>query len=359
MGLYPQIVLNKDGIADNARKVLQMGIDHAVSITPVVKSLAGHLPVIRSIVDQARSMGIDAVADSNLAFVRKYQNLDVNKWMIREPMLSEIPELVELTDLSLVSERITLERINEYCTAHDEPYSVILMAEIGDLREGSDEEEIIQLAQCVEMMPHVHLAGIGANLSCYGNILPSCTNMGDLIKKAELVQGALGRELEIVSGGNSSSLYMLREGTLPSAVNNLRCGESIMLGRLPCYEEDIEELQQDTAILEAEIVELKNKPSLPWGKSGNGDAFGGIPQFADKGIRRRALVAIGRQSIYLDGLIPVDLGVEILGGASDYIVCDVTDSSEKYDVGSVIQFMCDYAALASAATHDYLFPVRD
>lgn len=347
MAVYPRIVAQIDSIASNARSVIDLGASRGVSVTPVVKSVAGFVPVVREIVTAVNEHGGQMIADSNLRHVQAYRSLDCSVMFIREPMLSEIPDLVSLTECSLISELDTLQAIEDYCAAHSTNYNVILMAELGDLREGSDAEELCVLAATVERMKHVHLAGVGANLSCYGNILPSCVNMGDLVDKVHSVQNGIGRTLDIISGGNSSSLKMLEQGTLPAEVNNLRCGESIMLGRLPCYEEDIPTLKQGTVILEAEIVELKEKPSMPWGTSGNGDAFGEIPQFKDLGMRKRALLAVGRQSLYLDGLEPLDSGVQVLGGASDYMICDVTDSCQNYTVGSVVSFICDYAALAS------------
>ena len=362
---YPRIVIDADAVLFNAQYVIAQGVSHGIAVTPVVKSLAGFLPVVREIVTAVHEHGGQhggqhggrMIADSNLNHVQEYRSLDCELMFIREPMLSEIPDLVGLTDCALISELDTLQAIEDYCAAHQEKYSAILMAELGDLREGSSEKELCELAKKAERMKHVHLAGIGANLSCYGNILPSPENMGDLAFLAARVQEIIGRKLEIISGGNSSSLRMMHEGTLPSVVNNLRCGESIMLGRLPCYEEDIPALNQGAVILEAEIVELKEKPSLPWGNSGGGDAFGHIPQFEDQGIRKRALLAVGRQDLYMDGLKPCDCGVHILGGSSDYMVCDMTDSEQPYRVGSIVRFVCDYAALASGCANASLIKV--
>ena len=53
-----------------------------------------------------------------------------------------------------------------------------------------------------------------------------------------------------------------------------------------------------------------------------------LPVFQDRGIRRRALLAVGRQDIEPDGLSPLTRGVEILGASSDHLVCDIEDAEE-------------------------------
>ncbi|MCI6574314.1 MAG: alanine racemase [Arcanobacterium sp.] len=347
MSAFPRIVIDDDRIVANAVSIAQLGAQRGVDIAAVVKGVAGYAPLIRRIA----AAPVRALADASLEHVRAYADVPKEKWFIRIPMMEEIPELVELTDMCMISDHLTADRIEEYCEAHDQRYSVLVMAEVGDLREGVENTELVQLTQHIEQLKHVQLAGIGTNVSCYGNILPGVENMADLAEKVELVQRSIGRELDIVSGGNSSSLRMLEEDTLPSAVTNLRCGESILFGRLPCYEEDIPWLAQHPFTLETEIVEVKEKPSLPWGAVGNGAAFGEEPEFEDKGRRKRALVVMGRQSMYLDGVRPLDPGVEILGASSDYAVCDVTDSKRNYHLGSTMEFSLDYSAVASGFTH--------
>lgn len=347
MTTFPRVVIDDDRIVANATRITQLGAQRGVDITAVVKGVAGYAPLIERIAQAP----VQALADASLEHVRAYAEIPKEKWFIRIPMMGEIPQLVELTDLAFISDIATVQRIEEYCSTHGTSYSVVVMVEVGDLREGVEDDELVQLTRRIEQLKHVRLAGIGTNVSCYGNILPGADNMADLAAKVDLVQRAIGRELDIVSGGNSSSLRMLEEGTLPSAVTNLRCGESILFGRLPCYEEDIPWLERHPFTLETQIVELKEKPSLPWGDVGNGAAFGEKPHFVDKGRRKRALVVLGRQAMYMDGVTACDPGVEILGASSDYTVCDVTDSTQDYQLGSTMKFSLDYSAVASAFTH--------
>ena len=96
--------------------------------------------------------------------------------------------------------------------------------------------------------------------------------------------------LPMVSGGNSSSIYLIEQGNLPEGINNLRLGESFLLGNDTAYGTRIPGTVGDALELEAEVIEIKEKPSLPVGEIGV-DAFGHRPTYEDKGIMRRAIVA--------------------------------------------------------------------
>ena len=348
--MYPKITIDKSAVLDNAQTLKKLAESRGISITPVVKALAGEPQLIRALAE----LGFDRLGDSTLSHFRTYQDVKTEKWLLCDPMLSETEELVQLTDGALISEAAILQRIEEECTRAGRTYQVVLMAELGDLREGCETEELTELAALTERLPHLRLTGIGANLSCYGNILPDENNMADLAAKAAAVEEKIGRQLERVSGGNSTSYPLLRDGKLPPCVNDLRCGEAILLGNLPCLDIPIEGLRQNTFLVQAEIVELKEKPSLPWGKSGDVDSFGGKTAFTDKGRRLRALAALGKQEIYINGLIPLDEKAELLGGSSDLLICDLTDSEQTYQVGDTLTFACDYAALATGMSSTYL-----
>jgi predicted amino acid racemase len=346
--MYPRIIIDKQGVLDNAIILRDLAATHGVSITPVVKALAGH-ELIRDIA----ALGFERIGDASLPHIRAYADIPAEKWLLRNPMQGEIPELVRLTEGALITEAAAIRQIAAEADRQGKIYKVILMAELGDLREGCETDELLTLATLTDIFPHLELVGLGTNLSCFGNILPDQDNMIRLVELAAQVEQHINKPLPLLSGGNSSSYLMLRNGELPPAINDLRLGESILLGRLPCYDRPIEGLSQQTFMVEAEIVELKYKPSLPWVISGAKDSFGGYTAFSDKGKRWRALAALGKQEIYINGLVALDSGVELLGGCSDCIVCDITESAETYQVGDILSFACDYAALATGMSSNY------
>ncbi|GAI29781.1 unnamed protein product, partial [marine sediment metagenome] len=72
------------------------------------------------------------------------------------------------------------------------------------------------------------------------------------------------------------------------------------------------------------------------------------------GIRKRAILAIGKQDIYLNGLIPLKEGIKIVGASSDHLIIDITDFKEELKVGDEVKFRLNYPALLSATTSKYI-----
>ena len=184
---------------------------------------------------------------------------------------------------------------------------------------------------------------MGTNLTCYGSIRATPEKMRELIEAAEQVEAAIGRRLEIISGGASSSVSMVLNGTMPERINQLRLGESLMLGHF--WECEMDFMYRDVFTLKAEVVEYKTKPSYPIGQL-TVDAFGHAPTYVDRGLRKRALLAIGRAD-YGD---PFDLrireeGMEVLGASSDHTILDVTDAKREIKVGDFVEFDLNYAAI--------------
>ena len=208
-------------------------------------------------------------------------------------------------------------------------------------------------------LKNIKLYGVGVNLTCYGAIIPKYDNLSNLCAIAEKIEAKFGIELEMVSGGNSSSIYLLgnndalAERQLPAGINNLRLGESFVLGNDTAYETKIPGTVSDTVTLEAQIIELKTKPSLPIGEPGV-DAFGQKPVYEDRGIIQRAIVAIGKQDVEPGSMTPTDPDVEILGASSDHLIVDVTKSKTEYKVGDVLEFTLGYGGLLKATTSAYV-----
>ncbi len=140
---------------------------------------------------------------------------------------------------------------------------------------------------------------------------------------------------------------------MPRGVNHFRIGEAILLGTSAIDHTRFPELYQDTFTIRSEIIECQFKPSVPIGELGL-DGFGQTPKFVDKGIRRRAILALGQQDIRLRALQPVDPQIEILGACSDHLVVDVTEATRPYEVGGSIEFYLEYGALLAATTSKYV-----
>lgn len=70
--------------------------------------------------------------------------------------------------------------------------------------------------------------------------------------------------------------------------------------------------------------------------------------FVDRGIRRRALLAFGRQDVPSDNCVPCDDAITILGQTSDHTLVDIEDCRQSLKVGDVVRFELDYTGLLMA-----------
>jgi predicted amino acid racemase len=230
---------------------------------------------------------------------------------------------------------------------------VIVMQDLGDLREGCfDEEETLRLARLVTELPGLTLEGLGANLACYGGVGPTVKNQSRLVAIAERIRHELDVDFKIVSGCNSAATGLLMNGELPKGITQLRFGAGILLG-IGLDDKPIPGLHQDTMTLAVEIIELKKKPSIPIDSNAL-DAFGHKPVFEDFGVRQRALCAIGKQDVDFSNLTPLDHGIRIVGGSSDHLILDVTEGAENYQVGDTVVFSLSYGGALGCMNSDYV-----
>lgn len=344
---YPILEINLKKVHQNIKSMVDLCSLNGISIAGVVKGF----DALPELAKQFESAGCTHIASSRMDQIIKLKKYGFEKpfMMIRVPMFSEIKELVEFVDISTNSEMETLNRIEEECKLQGKKHKVILMLDLGDLREGYiDEEEFINLAEYVENnLPNVELHGIGTNLGCYGSIMPTVDNLGRLCDIAEIIEEKINRRLEIISGGATSSLPLVIDGKMPKRVNNLRIGEGILLAAdLDEYwGYDMKHMNKDTFVLKAQVVEVKHKPTHPIGEIFI-DAFGDKPTYEDNGTRKRALLAVGKQDFGLhDKLIPQKQGVKIVGSSSDYLIIDIEDCDTPVKIGDILDFKMYYAAM--------------
>lgn len=344
---YPRLEINIKKVYENTSKVKELCDKNDISIAGIIKMTHS----MKEIAETMIAAGCEYIGTSRLNQIKRLRKEGINKplMLIRLPMISEAVNVIKYADISLNSEADTLVELNKEAVKQGKIHKVILMMDLGDLREGIfDVNEIIEMALWVEKeLPNLHLYGIGTNLGCYGAIVPTEVNIGKLCETAEKIEAAIGRNLEVISGGATSSLTLLTDGKMPKKVNNLRIGEGILVARDldEVWEYDIADLHKDAFILKAEVIEIKDKPSHPIGKIFI-DAFCNTPTYDDKGVRRRALLGIGKQDLVnVDTLNPFDKDIKIIGGSSDHLIIDVEDCEKEYRVGDVIEFYLSYQHL--------------
>ena len=227
---YPVYEISASKIKSNACKIYEMCKSNGIEPVGVVKGFSA-IPEVAELFIEA---GFKTLGDSRMREIIKLRlaNIKGELMLIRIPMPCEVPELVSYADSSLNSEIETIRLINKEARIQGKVHGIILMVDLGDLREGFFcREEAIEAAKEVEMMENVKLLGIGTNLGCYGSIKPSEKNLGELCELAEAIEKEIERRLEIISGGASTSLSLLINGKMPERINHLRIGRQSLRQR--------------------------------------------------------------------------------------------------------------------------------
>ena len=347
---YPKMTIDLKTITNNVKSIVNICNEQDIKIAGVTKVFCGNPKIAKAYIDG----GVSYLADSRIENLIKMKDLTIPKIMLRLPMISEAEKIVEYVDISLNSEIETIKAISEKAIQRNKVHKIILMVDLGDLREGYyDEESLNKSVEEVISLKGVKLVGLGTNLTCYGGVIPT----KETLAKLEVYKISIGKryniKLDLISGGNSSTLHLLEDGILLNGINNLRLGESLILGTESAYGKQVTGTSNDAFKLQVEIIEIKEKPSLPTGEIGR-DAFGNTPSFVDRGVRKRILCAVGKQDIDLGTLHLMDENLIILGASSDHLILDGSDSIIEYEVGDIIEFRLSYVSILRAMTSEYV-----
>lgn len=341
--VYPQLIVRPANLAANIAKITEMCRKEGIGVTGVAKGFSCIPQCARALMEG----GCTDVGGSRTWTLRRIKEFDpkIPTMLTRIPMLSEADEVVRWADTSLVSEIETLRALDRESAKQGKIHKVILMKDIGDRREGyEDEAELIAAACEAEKLTNLYLLGIGTNFNCYGSVSPTAEKLEGLIACAEKVEAEIGRRLDIISTGGTTMFNLLPLGEIPKRINNIRSGIATITKADYTWPADIEG-RLDTFRLRAELVELKDKPTMPDGKAGFA-ALNEERRYVDLGVRRRGIAAIGSQDIGIGGgtISPIDPRIKIWASSSDHTLLDLEDCKEDYKLGDFVEFNINYVA---------------
>lgn len=348
---YPYLTIDLSKIEHNARCIVNLCQVHGIDVTGVTKGTCGQPDVAKAMLRG----GVSSIGESRMENIHRLiaAGVQTSFMLLRVPPLSGVEEVVNTVGLSVNSELSVLQALSKAANSTRQVHDVLLMVELGDLREGIPPEDLLGFVREARRLPNIRIKGLGTNLACFGGVVPNKKTMNRLVELALEIEKELGCQLPWISGINSSGLDLIAYGEMPDRANHARIGEAILLGRETVRRRPWPGTYQDAFLLHAEILELKNKPSMPIGERGE-DAFGRFPTFKDRGDIERALLNVGREDVTVEGLTPVDSRLSILGASSGYLVVDVSLAKGTYRVGDELSFLLNYSALLRASTSEYV-----
>ena len=353
----PVLDVNLTAIRTNAHILSDICARNNISVAGIIKFSDGDMQIAKAYLDGgAAQLGVSGAKHLQAL---KEAFPDTETLLTRAPGRCDLEDCAQYADLSLHADPDVLIALNAEAEKWNTRPGIILMLDVGDLREGVDNiPALVALAQLCESLPNLHLRGVGTNHACMNGVLPLEENLSFLVEGAEAVERVIGRKLDIISGGSSINLLLLKDGInrMPARINHLRLGGCIAnpINIRMIRGISFPGMREDSVRLTAEIVEIHEKNSAPTTQSTTNWAGETIVR-EDKGRRLRAILALGSQDVGdASTLIPEDSGVEIIGCSSDHTIVDVTDSGKIWKSGDTLTFKVRYANMLYAFTGDHV-----
>ena len=343
----PRIEISLSQIRENTKKLSELYMQKGISLMGVTKAVLGEPSIAKAMIQG----GVKFIADSRIENIQKMKSAGIStQFVLLRTCLSQAESIVKNADISLNTEIETLKKLSYHAKGQNKIHQVIIMVELGDLREGILPCDLPQLVRKSLSLPHIKIIGIGCNLACYGGIKPDDKNMRELSELVDLIEKEFQIDLEIISGGNSANFEWFKSSQDVGRVNNLRLGESILLGCETVGRKVIPGLRTGAFQLIAEVIESKRKASVPLGEICQ-DAFGNVPGFLDRGDHQRVIIALGRQDVQVSNL-KSNNKLKMIGSSSDHIILD--GENHNLEVGDEVSFSLDYGGLLATMTSPFV-----
>lgn len=298
---------------------------------------------------------IHSVGDSRLSSLKKLKELNAKliTIYIKPPAQAYIDDVVRFADISLNSSFKTIIALNKAAEQQKKIHKIIIMVELGELREGVNRDDLFEFYEKVYELSNIEVEGLGSNLGCMYGIEPTYDKLMQLQLYKELIESRYGTKLQLISGGSSISLPLIKNKVVPEGINHFRIGETAFFGISPLDNEAFLDLCTDTFNFYSQIIELEEKGIVPDGVIGEGNV-GHSTEFNDSDIGKttyKAILDFGLLDVDQEGLIPDDETINFVGITSDMTVVDIGDNldengNQKYRVGDKVCMDPNYISVA-------------
>ncbi len=348
------ITLETRKLRHNFKNLDQLFEKNGIQWTAVSKMLSGN----RLFLTELLNLGVTQIADSRVSNLRmvKAINPDIETMYIKPPAKRAIPSVVKYANISMNTEIETIKMLSEEAKKQGKIHQVIIMIELGELREGIVGEEFVDFYRKVFELDHIEVVGIGTNLTCLYGVLPNHDKLIQLCLYEQIIEAKFNKQIPYVSGGSSVTIPLIKQNLLPKGINHFRVGESLFLGTDVYNNTTLKHMKSDVFRLYSEIIELAEKPVVPNGEMGTnveGESF----DFKEEEIGKksyRGILDLGLLDVDEEHIHPVDEEIRFAGASSDVMVIDLGENKKNYKVGDLIEFRMDYMGTLRAINSRYI-----
>lgn len=346
------LTLNRDKLAHNYRQLENIFASHGSNWGVVSKLLCGNDAYLREVLALNPAEVLDSRI-SNLAKVKSIRG-DVRTVYIKPPAKRSIADVVSYADVSFNTELTTIEALDSEAKRQHKRHKIIVMVEMGDLREGIMQDDIEAFFGRVFELTNIDVLGIGTNLNCLSGVLPSREALEQLSSYQRVIENTYNVTIPLVSGGTSVTLPLLMDGDVPTDVNHFRIGETLYFGSDLMSGKHLEAFCHDVIELHAEVIEVASKPMTPTGPLGTNPQGKQATVTSERKTSTRVIVDIGVLDIHPDYLTPEDDSLTLLDASSDMMVLDAKDNHAGLKVGDVVTFELKYMGALHLMNSSYI-----
>lgn len=348
------ITLNSSKLKYNFDYLNDLFAAHSIEWSVVAKILCGNEKFLQCLLQFCNK----DICDSRLTNLKRIKKIAPEKQTvyIKPPAKHLAKEIVKYADVSFNSEIDTIRALSSEAVAQNKIHKIIIMVEMGELREGIMARELCQFYGKILKFPNIKILGIGTNLNCLNGILPDEKKLNKLNRYKTIVEDTYDVKLPYISAGSSVTIPLIYKDQIPEGINHFRVGESLFFGTDVYHDDVIPPMYQDVFTLTAKIIEIREKPMMPAGNTGT-NLTGKTPVYRESEKSRtsvRAIVDVGILDIETDHIEPVEKHIEIIGASSDMMILDVSENKENLRVGDSIHFKLNYLSVLRAMNSDYI-----
>lgn len=320
----------------------------------VTKLLCGEETFLREVL----ALGVKEIHDSRVTNLKAIKKMapDVQTVYIKPAPKQSIPDIIEYADVSFETELDIIRLLSEEAVRQNRLHKIIIMIEMGDLREGVMGEELVDFYEQIFQLPGISVIGLGANFNCLHGVMPTQDKLIQLSLYKQIIEAKFNIEIPWVSGGTSVTIPLLFAHQMPKGINHFRIGEALFFGLNLFTGETFEGMYPDVFEFSAEIIELNQKPMIPTGmlaENPSGESFE-IDESLYGKTSHRAILDVGLLDINPKYLIPTDDQLNVIGASSDMLVVELGANEQNYKVGDVLNFDLKYMGALSIMNSRYI-----
>lgn len=348
------ITLDREKLKNNYQFLDKTFKDNGIEWAVVSKLFCGNELFLNELI----KLGVKQLCDSRVSNLETIKSIseEVETIYIKPPPKQSIEAIVKYADISFNTEIETIKMLSEEAAKQNKIHKVLIMIELGELREGVLREELLNFYSEVFKLPNISVIGLGTNLTCMYGVLPSHDKLIQLCLYEQLIEAKFDREIEYVSGGSSVTIPLIFKGLLPKGINHFRVGETLFLGTDVYNNDTFNDMENDVFQLHAEIIELTEKPANPMGEFGQnltGDTLS-FESTDQSEMSYRAIIDIGLLDIDENHIKLKEEDLEVVGASSDMLVIDLGRNDSNYQVGDLIEFQMDYMGILRTMNSQYI-----